>query len=62
MPRTDTRITETKDGQIHSYMTKGQSNPCSCGSKCYHKETDAVGIIYGVCNACHRDVYVFDNE
>ena len=39
-----------------TYFTSGQRNPCGCGSNCYHYEFDGENI-YGVCNACGRDIY-----
>lgn len=46
------------EGEIHSFIVKAQRNPCGCGSNCFHKEFDGK-TLYGVCNACDRDIYEF---
>lgn len=51
------------DNGIWCYFIKGEKNPCGCGSNCYHYEYDAVAKkIYGVCNACNRDIYEVKEE
>ena len=38
---------------IWTYMVKGESNPCGCGSNCYHKEYEPESeTLFCVCNAC----------
>lgn len=34
---------------------------CSCGCNVYHYEYDGTEI-YGVCNACNKDIYLVKNE
>ena len=43
------------------YFVGGKSNPCGCGSNCYHHEYDGK-IMYGVCNGCNRDIYEIKRE
>lgn len=45
-----------QDDTIWCYFVKGVSNPCGCGSNCYHYEYNGEKI-YGVCNACKTDIY-----
>lgn len=40
------------------YYNSDEFNPCGCESNCFHYEYDkASNKIYGVCNACHTDIY-----
>ena len=48
------------DGEIQSFMVKGQRNPCGCGSNIYHQQSDGVKT-FGVCNACNRDIYEIED-
>jgi len=50
------RKIKLKDGEIESFWYKGEKNPCKCGSNLFHKEYEGKHL-YGVCNACDRDVY-----
>ena len=46
------------DGHLHTYYTSESSNPCGCGSNCFHYEYDTqTKKMYGVCNTCKQDVY-----
>lgn len=47
---------ETTPNEIWSFIHKGKSNPCGCGSNCFHKEYDGKRILY-VCNACNQHLY-----
>lgn len=48
---------------LWQYYTGNGSNPCGCGSNCFHYEYDKVdNTIYGVCNACNKDIYVVREE
>lgn len=49
------------NGNTHSFFIKGERNPCGCGSNCFHKEDDNKHT-YGVCNACGKDVYVYNER
>lgn len=51
------------DGEqnVWTYYVAKQANPCGCGSNCYHYEFDGKDI-FGVCNACHEDVYQIKEE
>ncbi len=46
---------------IHSYYVPHEKNPCGCGSNVYHYEYDGKDV-YGVCNACERDIYILDKD
>lgn len=52
---TRTVLCDKEDEEIECFMSQG-GNSCGCGSNCYHLEFDGTHV-YGVCNACHRDVY-----
>ena len=52
------RKVKLKDGEIESFWYKGEMNPCHCGSNLFHEEYDGNNL-YGVCNACNRDLYIF---
>lgn len=47
--------------QIHTSFIPGVTNPCGCGSNCYHYERED-GVVYGVCNACDVDIYIIKDE
>jgi len=49
------------DGEIESFFIRGKRNACGCGSNCFHKENDKINT-YGVCNACKRDIYLYDKK
>ena len=49
------------DHSIWSYISRGKSNPCGCGSKVYHYEYDG-NTIFGVCNACNKKIYEIPHE
>ena len=49
------------DGEIQSFIIKGERNSCNCGSNCFHKVDDSVATI-GVCNACGKDIYIFEKH
>lgn len=45
------------NGQLRTYMAEeGKTNPCGCGSNCFHYEFDGNWVI-GVCNCCGKDIY-----
>ena len=46
---------------IHSYYVPHERNPCGCGSNLYHLQYD-VKNIYGVCNACKEDLYIYNDD
>lgn len=53
------RIVEVdEDGDIKSYMVKGERNPCGCGSNVYQQQNYKDNT-YGVCNACNQDIYEY---
>lgn len=56
-----TKVAIYNNGDIKSFMTKGQRNPCGCGSNCYHYITDDVEIL-GICNACETAIYQISQE
>ena len=50
------------DEEIWQYADK-ERNPCGCGSNCFHYEYDRINnVIYGVCNACEKDIYIVKEE
>lgn len=49
------------DGEIQSFFIKKTLNPCGCGSNVYHQEFDGEKL-FGVCNACKRDIYEFEYD
>ncbi|EKS4345050.1 hypothetical protein QB607_003053 [Clostridium botulinum] len=49
------------NGEIHTFMVKGQMNPCGCGSNCFHAEDDGKHTL-GVCNACGKDIYEYNER
>ena len=53
-----------EDGKtVWTYFVPGERNPCGCGSNCYHHKYDRRdGKIYGVCNACDKDIYIIDKK
>ena len=53
---TKRKIQYYEDGGIWCRMVKGKKNPCNCESNVFHLEYDGK-TIYGVCNACNRDIY-----
>ena len=55
------RKVKLKDGKIENFWIKGEFNPCGCGSNVFHKIYDGKHL-YGVCNACKKDIYEFDFE
>ena len=55
------RKVKLKDGEINSFWYKGDRNPCGCGSNLFHEVYDGEHL-YGVCNACNRDIYEFEFE
>ncbi len=46
---------------IHSYYVPHERNPCGCGSNLYHLQYDGKNI-YGVCNACKEDLYIYNDD
>lgn len=56
-----TKVAVYDDGDIKSFITRGQRNPCGCGSNCYHYVTDGVEIL-GICNACETAIYQVNTE
>ena len=48
-----------EDGEPWTYFISGVR--CDCGANCYHYEYDG-NTIYGVCNACERDIYIVKPE
>jgi len=52
------RKTKLKNGTVECFFIKGETNPCGCGSNCFHQEDDGVKT-YGVCNACQQDIYEY---
>lgn len=48
-----------KQDKLWNYRIGGQC--CSCGANVYHYEYDD-NEIYGVCNACGKDLYVVKEE
>lgn len=55
------RKIKLKDGEIQTFWYRGKRNPCGCGSNCFHEEHDDTHL-YGVCNACDRDIYEFEYD
>ena len=53
------RKVECKDGKNIDYWFKGEYNPCKCGSNLFHHELDENNRLFGVCNACGKDIYEF---
>lgn len=49
------------DGEIESFIIKGERNPCGCGSNCFHKENTDIAT-YGVCNSCGSDIYRYNEK
>ena len=52
------RKIKLKDNRIETFIIKEETNPCRCGCNCFHSEDDGEKI-YGVCNSCNKDVYIF---
>lgn len=59
----DARLIHYNDeGITYTNFTLGSKNPCGCDSNCYHYEFDTrSNKVYGVCNACGKDIYVVDD-
>ena len=52
-----------ESGNMWQYFVPKENNPCGCGSNCYHYEYDRIdNRIYGVCNACNKDIYEMKQE
>lgn len=56
-----TKVAIYDNGDIKSFMTKGQRNTCGCGSNCYHYVTDDIDVL-GICNACGLPIYQIRKE
>lgn len=56
------RISQYVNGQVRNNYCK-ESNPCGCGSKCFHYEYNVNNKeVYGVCNNCGEDIYTVKDE
>ena len=55
------RTIKLLDGEIESFIIKGQRNPCGCGSNLFHLQNDDENT-YGVCNGCKVDIYKYNEK
>lgn len=52
------RKTKISNGVTEGFYIKGERNPCGCGGNVFYKQDDG-SKTYGVCSACHRDIYEY---